>query len=74
MSTDTRGVIQIVAPSSHNAPVGKAWIDDVYVWETVSECDWSDHVEDFPVITYDTSGQLWMAVLERPMNRSLIRV
>ena len=40
VSGDTRGVIQIVAPSSHNAPAGKAWIDDVRVWETVSECDW----------------------------------
>ena len=74
VSKNTRGVIQIVAPSSHNAPAGKAWIDDVHVWETVSECDWPEHVEDFPTITYDKSGRLWMAVLERPMDRGLIRV
>lgn len=74
VSKDTRGVIQIVAPSSHNAPAGKAWVDDVRVWETISECDWPDHVEDFPVVTYDKSGRLWMAVLERPRYRGLVRV
>jgi hypothetical protein len=74
VSGDTRGVIQIVAPSSHNAPAGKAWIDDVHVWETVSQCDWPDYVEDFPAITYDKSGGLWMAVLQRQKNRRLIRV
>jgi hypothetical protein len=74
VSKDTRGIIQIVAPSSHNAPAGKAWIDDVHVWETISECNWPEYVEDFPVITYDKSGRLWMAVLERPRRRGLIRV
>jgi hypothetical protein len=74
VSGDTRGVIQIVAPSSHNAPAGKAWIDDVRVWETITECNWPEHVEDFPAITYDKSGRLWMAVLERTKHRGLIRV
>jgi len=74
VSKDTRGVIQIVAPSSHNAPAGKAWIDDVDVWETVSECDWPDHVEDFPVIAFDQSGRLWMAVLERSLHRGRVCV
>ena len=66
---DTRGIIQIVAPSSHNAPVGKAWVDDVAVYETVNECDWPANVQDFPVLAYDKSGDLWMAVLERTAPR-----
>ncbi|MHC4643839.1 MAG: hypothetical protein ACYS32_19535, partial [Planctomycetota bacterium] len=74
VSGDTRGVIQIVAPSSYNAPAGRAWIDDVRVWETISECNWPEYVEDFPAITYDKSDRLWMAVLERPKHRGLIRV
>ena len=71
---DTQGVIEIVAPSSYNAPVGRAWIDDVEVYETVDECDWPEHVQDFPVLACDESEGLWMAALERPMPRRFIRV
>ncbi|UCG46071.1 MAG: DUF3604 domain-containing protein [Phycisphaerales bacterium] len=65
VAEETKGFIQIVAPSSHNAPAGRAWVDDVCVWQTVSECDWPDRVQDFPAVAYDGSGRLWMAVLER---------
>ena len=69
-----RGVVQIVAPSSHSAPVGKAWIDDVRVWETVSEVDWPGVVEDFPEVAYDGKGRLWMASLERISGCGEVRV
>ena len=31
-------------------------------------------MEDFPAITYDNSGQLWMAVLERPQGPIKFRI
>jgi len=71
---NTRGTIQIVAPSSFNAPVGKAWIDDVIVYETTDECNWPGHVQDFSALACDKSENLWMATLERPMPRRFIRV
>ena len=63
---DTKGVIQIVAPSSFNAPTGKAWIDDVLVYETVDETKWPDHVQDFPALACDGKGNVWLAAVERP--------
>ncbi len=71
---DCSGVVQIVAPSSHSAPVGRMWVDDVRVWETVSEVAWPGTVRDFPQLAYDGRGQLWMALLERSQGRSFVRL
>jgi hypothetical protein len=50
------------------------WIDDVTVYETVDECRWPAHVEDFPVLVADREGRIWMATLERPVPRRSIGV
>ena len=71
---DTPGVIEIVTPSSYQAPAGKVWIDDLTVTETDDECRWPDHVEDFPALACDGAGQLWLAVLARPLPKRSIRV
>ena len=64
---DTRGVIQIAAPSSWGAPAGKMWIDDLRVIEAEDECRWPAHVEDFPSLACDRAGQLLLAALARPL-------
>ena len=70
----TRGVVQIVAPSSYNAPAGRMWIDDVTVTLRRNPCEWPDHVQDFPVTASDAAGRIWMATLERPQARGLVRL
>jgi len=70
----TRGVVQLVAPSSYNAPAGRMWIDDVTVTVRRNPCEWPDHVQDFPVTASDASGRIWMATLERPEARGLVRL
>jgi len=70
----TKGVIEIVAPSSYGAPAGKMWIDDVTVSLLPDTCEWPAHVQDFPEVAADCRGVLWMAVLERPVPRRLVRV
>jgi hypothetical protein len=31
IDADEKGVIQIIAPSSFNAPAGRAWIDELLI-------------------------------------------
>ena len=66
------GVVQIVAPSSFNAPVGRMWIDDVTVTTYEDPCDWPAFVHDFPATAADAKGRVWMATLQRPVDRGLI--
>lgn len=68
------GVVQIVAPSSFNAPAGRMWIDDVTLTVHEDPCDWPAFVHDFPVTAADADGRVWMASLERPVDRGLIRL
>lgn len=71
---DTRGTIEIVGPSSFGVRPGKMWIDDVRIVEVAGECEWPRHVEDFPALTTDGQGRVWMAQLERPVPRRFVRV
>lgn len=71
---DTTGVIQIVAPSSHSAPMGQAWIDDVLVYEVADETNWPDHVQDFPALACDGAGNIWLAAVERPESGSSVAI
>ncbi|MFW6170137.1 MAG: DUF3604 domain-containing protein [Planctomycetota bacterium] len=68
------GVVQIVAPSSWNAPSGRMWIDDVNIALEQDPCYWPDYVQDFPVTATDAGGRVWMATVERPAPRGLIRL
>ncbi|MHC4744681.1 MAG: TolB-like translocation protein, partial [Planctomycetota bacterium] len=69
-----KGFVQFVAPSSHSAPDGKAWIDSVRVWETESRVEWPGMVQDFGELAYDGKGRLWMASLERTDGCGVVRV
>lgn len=69
-----KGFVQFVAPSSHSAPAGKAWIDDVRVWETQSRVEWPGVVQDFGELAYDGKGRLWMASLERTTGCGRVRL
>ena len=40
----------------------------------ISEISWPTHVQDFPVLSADRTGQVWMAVIERPIPRRFIGV
>ena len=73
-ATDVSGTIEVIAPSSHSAPMGKAWIDDIEIREVWDEFSWPDHVEDFPAIANDSMGQLWLASLGRQVPKRFIRV
>ena len=66
--TNEKGDIQIVAPSSYDAPAGRAWIDQLLITETdaVSESDWPERVIDFPAMAADKTGTIYLATLERP--------
>ena len=68
------GVVQIVAPSSFNAPAGRMWIEDVTVTTHEDPCDWPEFVHDFPATAADEKGRIWMATLERPVDLGLIRI
>ena len=70
----TEGVIEIVAPSSYGAPAGRMWIDDVTVTLVPDACEWPAHVQDFPELAADCRGVVWMAAVERPVPRRLVRV
>ncbi|MHC4249715.1 MAG: twin-arginine translocation signal domain-containing protein, partial [Planctomycetota bacterium] len=74
VAAKTRGVVEIVAPSSYGAPAGRMWIDDVSLTLVPDACEWPAHVQDFPDVAADGSGALWMAVVERPVPRRLVRV
>ena len=71
---DTTGVVQIVAPSSFSAPAGKAWIDDVQVYETEDVRSWPENVQDFPALAADRANNIWLATVERPGRRCLVRL
>jgi hypothetical protein len=69
------GVVEIVAPSSYgNAPVGKAWIDDVTITGRPRPDFHSPPTEDFPALATDQAGQVWMAAVVRPIPDREIRV
>ena len=72
--SDVVSAVMIAAPSSHNAPVGKIWIDDIKVVEFDDECAWPEHVQDFPALAADASSRLWLAAIERPSQRRSIRI
>lgn len=42
--------------------------------QSEGEMEWPPHVEDFPALTCDRSGNVFMATLERPMPERFIRV
>jgi len=69
----TRGVVQIVAPSSYKASPGRMWIDDVSVTLHKETLAWPECVNDFPAVA-SADGCIWMAALERPEPRGVIRV
>lgn len=71
---DATGVIQINLPSSWHGRTGKAWIDDLTVVEADDDCQYPEHVMDFPAIACDGKGPAWMAALERPAGRKLIGI
>ena len=61
-------------PSSYGAPVGKAWIDDVKIVQRSRPNFRSPPVEDFPALVTDAKGQVWLAVVSRPVPHREIRV
>jgi hypothetical protein len=36
------------------------------------KAQWADHVRDFPAITTDARGNIWMATIERPIKKKFI--
>lgn len=66
--TDEKGVIQIVAPSSFNAPAGRAWIDELVITESdvPAPIEWPDQVVDFPALAVGKNGTVYLATLQRP--------
>ncbi|HYW78956.1 MAG TPA: hypothetical protein VE890_05235, partial [Thermoguttaceae bacterium] len=72
---DKSGSLEIVAPSSYGeTPVGRAWIDDVTITERPRAQFHSPPTEDFPALTTDKAGQVWMAAVVRPIPEREIRV
>ncbi len=63
-----KGIIQIAVPSSFNGKVGKAWVDELLITESAASIDdqWPENVVDFPALTQDEAGTMWLATLERP--------
>ncbi len=60
--------LELVAPSSHNAPPGRVWVDDVALYEQVLPPAVSltapAEVADFPALTSDGQGRLYAAWVE----------
>ena len=42
--------------------------------KSLPEIEWPEHVQDFPVLSADRTGQVWMAMIERPIPRRIIGV
>ena len=49
-------------------------IDDLKIYDTINECNWPEHAQEFPVLAFDRSENFWMAVLERPARHQFVRV
>lgn len=62
---DGQGQLQIVTPSSHGAPAGKAWIDDIRFYEMQPEPNIPDAYQDEPVLAADPDGNVFLAVVDR---------
>ena len=71
---DAAGVIEIVAPSSYNAPPGQAYLDDIKVTASVAAEFALDHPQDFPVLCADARQGCWLAVTARKDNTPWLRV
>ena len=60
--------LELVAPSSHNAPPGRVWVDDVALYEMVLPPAVSltapAEVADFPALASDGQGRLYTAWVE----------
>jgi hypothetical protein len=72
--SDTAGAIEIVAPSSYNAPPGQAYLDDIRVTASVAPELALDHPEDFPVLCADARRGSWLAVTARKNHTPRLRV
>ena len=74
MGDDTRGVVEIVAPAAWSGKPGRVWIDDLVLTESKAPPALPEIVEDFPSITCDGQGVVWLALLDRPLPRRRISV
>lgn len=72
--TDQAGYFEIVAPSSHGAPPGRAWIDDLRLTASPASQFTLAHTEAFPAIAADGAGQVWLAVVARPIPKKQFRL
>ena len=70
----SRGVLEVVAPTSWSGKPGRVWIDDLVLAESADVTGWPACVEDFPALACDKAGALWMALLDRPVPRRRISV
>jgi len=71
---DEPGEIEIDAPMSHLASPGTAWVDDVELAEVTGVPYTLPHTEDFPALVADKTGQLWLAVVARPVSQRQVRI
>jgi|GEM_PF-1202694 len=62
---DGEGEFQLVAPSSHGVPPGRAWIDDIEFYEMQPEPNLPDAYQDEPVLARDKYGKIYLAVVDR---------
>ncbi|MFQ6097340.1 MAG: carbohydrate binding domain-containing protein, partial [Armatimonadota bacterium] len=62
-----RWQIQFIAPSSHGAPPGQMWLDDVSLFEVAvpkaADVTHDDGYDDFPSLASDSAGTVWAAWL-----------
>lgn len=72
--TDAPGAVEVVAPSSYNAPPGKAFLDDITLRATDSIGYTLEHPEDFPVLCGDAVEGAWLAVTARIESTPQLRI
>ena len=77
--TNEKVHINVVCPSSWGAPPARTWIDDARLVDMGPQPQFTlDYAEDFPALTTDDSGAVWLAVVERrkfaPVTRPDISV